>query len=76
MRFYKTKLWFSDGRYYEDLWVNKDDAYSYISNAEKYKGCIRAEMLVFEPDEDDFKYEVTNCLYEYDVDGKYYYDVA
>lgn len=76
MKFYKTVIIFEDGREFEDLWVNKDDAYSYISRADKFKGCLRAFMHEMIPDESNLKYEEGECMYEYASDGFYYYKVA
>lgn len=76
MNIYKTELWFSDGRHYEDYWVAKEDALSYIERADKFNNCTRAEAWEMGADESNLKYENKNCLYEWDVNGKYYYKVA
>ncbi len=75
MTFYKGCIKFDDGREFEDLWVNKDDALGYYSWSPNYPGCVRAELFEMNPDANNFKYE-GKCIYEYDVNGKYYYDIA
>ena len=67
----KGHLIFSDGREYIDLWSDKEAALSYYERSPYYEGCIRAELL--ELHSDGTKYDLFNCLYEYDVNGNYYY---
>lgn len=75
MTFYKGHIEFSDGRSFDDYYVNKDDALSQYESAPHFTNCIRAEVFEYKPDADNAMYEAT-CIYEYDANGKYYYDVA
>ena len=75
MTFYRGYMEFSDGRTYDDLWVNEDDAMNYYESAPYFEGCIRAELFEMRPDESNLMYERGRCLYEYDVNGRYYYNV-
>jgi hypothetical protein len=74
MYIYKGYIKFSDGREFEDIWVTKEDALSYYERAPHFNGCIRAELLVLaQLNSEDVTYKVKECLYEYDVNGHYYY---
>lgn len=75
MSIYKGTIEFTDGRKFEDIWVNKEDAMSYYENVSK-DNCVRAELFEMQPNENNLTYENVSCLYEFDVNGKYYYNVA
>lgn len=75
MTFYKGHIEFSDGREFDDYYVNKEEAISYYERSPHYKNCIRAELFEMIPDESNCKYEEGNCLFEFDVNGNYYYDI-
>ena len=74
MEFYLGRIWFNDGREFTDYYVNEEDARSYYERSPDYVGCIRAELFRMAPDEDNFKFE-EECIFEYDVNGDYYYIV-
>lgn len=74
MSIYRGIIEFADGRKFDDIWVNKEDAMSYFEQSPYYDGCIRAELFEMVPGE-GVHYENKVCLYEYDVNGHYYYDV-
>ena len=48
---------------------------SYYENVSK-DNCVRAELFEMQPNENNLTYENVSCLYEFDVNGKYYYDVT
>lgn len=73
MKFYKGTIEFIDGRKFEDFWVDKDDALSYYDRSPNYDKCSRAELFEMIPDENNFKFVQGKCLYEYDMNGNYYY---
>lgn len=75
-KIYKGVIEFSDGRKFEDLYVNKDDALSYYERSPYFDKCIRAELFEMTPDDNNCKYEIKECLFEYDVNGCYYYKIA
>ena len=72
MPIYVGMLRLTDGTEYNDIWVHEEDAMSYYSHCTGFR-VERAELFEYAPDEDDFQYQMTKCLYEYDVNGKYYY---
>lgn len=77
MKIYKGIISFADGREFEDLYITKEDALSYYGRANLFDGCLRA--VVFEmvaSDEGVTRFEEGNCIYEFDANGKYYYNVA
>lgn len=75
MAFYRGHIEFSDGRSFDDFWIHRDDALDYYEDSPYYANCIRAELFECKPDADNVKYEDT-CIYEYDANGKYYYNIA
>ena len=48
MSIYKGIIEFTDGRKFEDIWVNKEDAMSYYENVSK-DNCVRAELFEMQP---------------------------
>ena len=77
MKFYYGQIEFEDGRKFEDFYVNEEDALGYYERAPHFKSkCIRAELFEMIPDENNCRYEKGKCLYEYDVNGKYYFKVG
>ena len=75
MTFHEGHIEFSDGRKLTNKWVNKDDAINYYEYAPYYKDCVRAECFEYTTDEANFGF-IETCIYEYDIDGKYFYNVA
>ena len=74
MSIYRGIIEFQDGRKFDDIWVNKDDAMSYFEMAPYFDGCIRAELFEMVPG--GVHYEIKACLFEYDMNGHYYYNIG
>lgn len=76
MEIYKGIIEFNDGRKFEDIWVNEEDALAYYQRAPYFIGCKRAELFEMQPDDNNLQYVNKKCIYEFDVSGKYFYNVG
>lgn len=72
MSIYRGAIHFANGHIIDQIWVNKDDALSYFQRCSNYDGCVRAELFELAPG--NTLYETKSCLYEYDINGHYYYN--
>lgn len=70
-KIYRGMVEFEDGRKFDDLYVNQEDALNYFRPCKGYKGIVRAELIEYVSD--GFMYQPVRCLYEYDKAGNYYY---
>ena len=45
MSIYRGIIKFADGRKFDDIWVNKEDAMGYFEHSPSYDGCVRWNFL-------------------------------
>ena len=60
---------------HNDFWNDFDDAYTYVSGVSNNEKCLRAEMWKLETQENHSLFQENECVYEYDANGNYFWDV-
>ena len=78
MKIYKGRLVLNDTNktIFDDIWINKSDALAYYERVADNANTLRAELFECAPDANNLMYEAKECLFEYDINGHYYYNVG
>ena len=73
---YRSHIEFTDGRTFDDIWKDEESMMGYMERVPYFDKVKRAEAYIMVCNENDVIYSVDKYLYEYDIDGHYYYNVA
>ena len=58
---------------HNDIWCNKDDALSYVEGVSHNDKCLHAELWELHTEEGFSIFKEDVCLFEYDVNGDYFW---
>ena len=73
---YRSSIEFTDGRTFDDIWKDEESMMNYMKRVPYFDKIKRAEAYAMVCKEDNVIYSVDKYLYEYDIDGHCYFNIA
>lgn len=75
IQIYRSQIEFINGRTHDDIWIDEETMLSYVENISK-DNVKRAIAFIMTCEPDRVTFDIDKYLYEYDINGNYYFDVA